>query len=179
MRVISDKKVMRRLDALVEEGLGEWLIRNVTSWNVRDLLDYEMNVRHLQRTRRARLGYQRKRLGCVARYRKEGKHRTDGVLIEACSQSVGFGGSGEASIHEGDEVVRVRPQHPTGHAMAYQNVLTVGKSYRVRGQHRSELTGGWVEIMDCDHDGKGGFRSPVGPSKYAEFDDLFVAEVPQ
>jgi hypothetical protein len=73
---------------------------------------------------------------------------------------------------------------PDGHpatAHVSQSILTPGRSYRVTGWHKSDLTGGFVPIMDCDHDGHGGIRSPVPPAeqlghRYADFDDLAVTE---
>lgn len=155
---MNKRKMQKRLDLLVQQGLGEWLLRNVsTAEEAAAVVDYEGQLRKRCTTVRARLQYHGKRMRCIAQYRREGRDRHAGALLHSSSTVVSLGTT-EIPVHTS------------------QSIVQPGTVYRVTGQHRSDVTGGWRSVLDCDVVGSS-IRCPVVPSTpYQEFDDLAVMD---
>ena len=170
-QLMHNKLLQARLENLVELGWGEWLLRNAnTLTDATRLVDYGAHRKRRFRLSKAKGLYHRRRMKCVVGCIRENRKRSDGVIMKSVGSKVfRIGGDNPTD--------QIKIEDKSAHApYAEQAILTVGELYRVRGLHRSELTGGWVEIMDCDVDGTQ-VRSPTLPdTEFTEFDNLGVYE---
>ena len=168
---MHSKLLQARLERLVDLGWGDWLLRNAnTLKDVTRLVDYKAHRKHRLRLVKAKDVYRRKRMKCVLKYIKENRERHHGVLMKSVGSRVfRIGGNDPTDqIKIGDKSAQA--------PYAEQTVFTQGESYRLSGVHRSELTGGWVQIMDCDVEGTH-VRPPTLPdTKFAEYDSMSIYE---
>lgn len=168
---MTSGQLQARLEKLIDQGWGEWLLRHAnTPKDAERLVDYEAHRRRRVRIARAKATYHRKRMRCILKYIREGRLRYHGVLMESVGSKV-------FRIEAIAPTNQVKIKDKTANApYAEQDLLTQGASYRISGLHRSELTGGWVQIMDCDVEGTH-VRSPtIKDTEFTEFDNLTICE---